>query len=186
MFKLSKFSPVARAIGVIGGTAALVTGVTFANLTSNTVALDPNVLASGTAHLLIGSNTEAFTTNPVAGINNDSLLPGVPSAPFTFYLKNDGDAPLDVTVHIPTVFSGSAISPSDVKLKFECGGDPVEYTLAEWAAGTASIPGGPLAAGGTWTCTEVATLSSNYAGDGGETVQQFRVEFVGTQPTPAP
>lgn len=51
MSRLSKLGPIARAVGVIGATAGLVTGVTFAALTSNTVALTPNNISVASASL---------------------------------------------------------------------------------------------------------------------------------------
>jgi hypothetical protein len=178
MLKLSNINPVARAVGTMGAIAAIVGGVTFAAFQSNTVALDPNTLTSASAALQIGSNAEAFS-GQVAGINSD-MVPGTPTAPFTFYLKNNGEIPLNVSAHIPTVFT-SGIDPTKVTLAFDCGGGPVSFKLSEWAAGSAVIPGGALAAGQTWTCSETATLDASATGSGDEAVQAFRVEFVGNQ-----
>jgi len=182
MGRLSKFSPIARAIAVIGATAGLVTGVTFAALTSNTVALAPNTLSSASAHLQIGSVTEVFNDTSVAGMTA-SLRPGVASDPFTFYLRNTGEVDLDVSAHIPGDFGGSTIPATDVTLTLNCGGGDVSYTIAQWNAGTAVVPGPVAADGGVLTCTETATLSASYSGQGGQTVTPFNVEFTGTEVT---
>ncbi|MDB5182614.1 MAG: hypothetical protein JWO47_398 [Candidatus Saccharibacteria bacterium] len=182
MGRLSKFSPIARAVGVMGVTAGLVTGITFAALTSNTVALSPNTLSSATAHLQIGSVSEVYNDNSVTGMTA-TLKPGVPSSPFTFYLKNTGQSDLNVSAHVPGDFSGSAISASDITLTINCGGGDVSYTLAQWNGGSAAISANALTAGSVFTCSETATLSSSATGQGGKTVSPFSVEFTGTEVT---
>ena len=180
MVNIRKTSPMFRAIGTMGVVAGLVGAVTFANLNTNTVALDPNTLASATAHLQIGSNTQAFSDTSVTGMTAN-LVPGVPSAPFTFYIKNTGQANMNVSAHVNTDFTLSDVSPSDVNLSIECGNGSVAFTLDAWAAGSAAIPGNPLTSGSTWTCTETATLSGSYSGQGGQSLTPFRLEFVGNQ-----
>ena|SRR5579871_3882659 len=179
MINIRKMSPMVRSIGTMGVVAGLVGAVTFANLQSNVVALDPNTLDSATASLEIGSNAEAFTHTSVTGINA-TLVPGIPQS-FTFYLKNDGQSDMNVTASVPTNVSGSPVPASDISLSFDCGSGPVTFTLAAWSGGSAAIPGNPLTAGNTWTCSETATLSSSYSGSGGQAVTPFRVEFVGNQ-----
>ena len=179
MLSLRNINPMVRAVGTMGAVAALVGGITFADLNTNTVALSPNTLTSATASLLIGSNSEAFTTPSVTGITA-TLIPGVP-APFTFYLKNSGQSDMNITASVPNGFGGSTIPATDITLGFDCGGGPVSYTLDQWAAGSAAIPGNPLTSGTTWTCTETATLSTGYTGSGGEAVKPFKVNFVGNQ-----
>ena len=179
MLSLSKINPLARAIGTMGAIAGLVGAVTFANLQSNTVALSPNTLTSATANLQIGNNAEAFNNTSVSGITA-TLTPGTPSS-FTFYLKNNGQSNMNITAHVPTDFSTSPIPASDITLSFDCGSGPVTFTLDAWAAGSAAIPGNPLGAGSTWTCSETATLASSYGGPGGQAVTPFDVDFVGNQ-----
>lgn len=179
MLSLRKINPMARAIGTMGAVAALAGGITFANLNTNTVALSPNTLTSATASLQIGSNSQAFSDTSVTGITA-TLTPGV-SVPFTFYLKNNGQSNMNITANVPTNVSGSTVPASDITLSFDCGGGPVTFTLDQWAAGSAAIPGNPLTAGSTWTCTETATLSSSYTGSGGQAVTPFDVDFVGNQ-----
>lgn len=180
MLSIRKINPMARSIGTMGAVAALVGGITFANLNTNTVALSPNTLTSATASLQVGSNAEAFNDVSVAGMTS-TLVPGVPSTPFTFYLKNNGQSDMNITAHVPTNFTGSVVAPSDVTLSLDCGGGPVAFTLDAWAAGSAAIPGNPLTAGNTWTCTETATLAASYGGSGGQAVTPFDVQFVGNQ-----
>jgi len=180
MISIRKINPMARAIGTMGAVAALVGGITFAALQSNTVALSSNTLSSATAALQIGSNSESYSDTAVAGMTA-TLVPGVPSSPFTFYLKNNGQSDMNITAHVPTDVSSSTIPASDITLSLDCGGGPVSFTLDAWHAGSAAIPGNPLTASNTWTCTETATLASSYSGGGGESVTPFDVQFVGNQ-----
>lgn len=179
MWSLRKINPMVRAVGTMGAVAALVGGITFADLNSNQVALTNNTLVSATAQLQIGSNAEAFNNNSVAGMNS-TLTPGVPSS-FTFFLKNNGQAPLNITASVPTSGNNSDIPYSDITLSFDCGNGPVTFTLDAWAAGSAAIPGNPLGSNATWTCSETATLASSYSGQGGQSVKAFKVNFVGNQ-----
>lgn len=179
MVNIRKINPVARAVGTVGVVAGLVGAVTFANLTSNTVALTDNELASATAQLQIGSDAEPFTITSVAGINTD-LVPGVPKS-FTYYLKNTGDVSMSVKATVPTDVSASTLDPSKVTLSFDCGGGPVSFTMNAWSnGGTATVPG-TIAPNQIWTCSETATLDSGYTGQGGQSMVPFTVNFDGTQ-----
>jgi hypothetical protein len=187
MYKISKLSPVARAVGVIGATAALVTGVTFANLTSNTVALSPNTLDSASAQLAIGlTNTGTCADRnlgPRQGITA-TLIPGVASAPYEFCLANTGEVDLGLTVSIPqAALAGSQISPSLVNLSIVCdNGGTSSGALDQYTGGT---PLGSLTASGgandNTDCEATVTLSGSYTGSGNETVNSFSINFDGSQ-----
>jgi hypothetical protein len=179
MLSIRNINPMVRAVGTMGAVAALVGGVTFAGLTSNPVKLTANTLTSATASLEIGSNSQAYSPNSVNGLTA-TLVPGIPAS-FTFYLNNVGQSAMNITASVPTNVSVSDIPASDITLGFNCGNGSVAYTLDQWAAGSAAIPGNPLPAGSTWTCTETATLTSAYTGSGGQNVIPFDVEFIGNQ-----
>jgi hypothetical protein len=181
MFKLHKINPMVRAVGTMGAVMAVVGGVTFASLQSNTVALTDNTLVSATAHLQIGGTNgdscAGASDGPQAGMSFSGLVPGVQSAAFPFCLSNTGDIPLNVTTGIPTVFTGT-IPPSDVTLDMTCGdGGTSSGTLSAYTGGT---PLGTLANGATTDCNAKVTLSPSYVGSGGS-VTPFEIDFVGNQ-----
>lgn len=97
MQAIRSFSPLLRAFLVIGAVAALVTSITFANL-SNTATLADNQFTTATAELKIWDPVDLAYEDVVTGFNFTNVVPGTPTLPFTFWLKNDGGVPLDVTV----------------------------------------------------------------------------------------
>jgi len=95
--KLSNFSPIGRAVGVIGVTAGLVTGVTFAAFNTNSVVLADSDLTVSSDVLRI-SNGGAYGTN-VEGFT-DNLTPNTPSPKHAFYLQNLANEDLSISVGI--------------------------------------------------------------------------------------
>jgi len=186
MVNIRSINPMVRAVGTMGAVAAVVGGITFAALTSNTVALSPNTLGSATASLEIGSGNgnscETSNDTKVAGFTDAKLTPGVASDPVEFCLKNTGDVPLDLTTAIPQVaFVDSPISPSDVTLDITCeNGGHAHGTLNQFTGGT---PLGSLDADATTDCQATAELSASFSGTG-KTVNSFDIQFVGTQSAP--
>lgn len=180
MLSLHKINPMVRAVGTMGAVAALVTGVTFANLTSNTVALSDNTLSTATAKLVIGSTSSCadVTTTSVPGMHFTNLIPGQASSPFTFCLGNTGSIPLNITAQIPQDLSSSSIDPSKVTLSMNCGGGTITKTLADLHSSAWAFPSNPLSAGGNWSCTATATLDASVTGG---SVNPFTINFVGTQ-----
>jgi hypothetical protein len=179
MLKLRKISPIARAVGVMGATAALVTGVTFANLTSNAVALSPNTITTAGASLAIASSTagECGTKGTVTkGITATALAPGNSTPSVSFCLTNTGAVNMNITASIPQDLSGSAPAKATT-LTVTCG-DSLVGTLNAWGPATFTTP---LAADASETCTAQASLSSSYSGSGNEAIQPFSINFVGTQ-----
>ncbi|HTE21438.1 MAG TPA: hypothetical protein VK674_00165 [Candidatus Limnocylindria bacterium] len=134
--KLLKFSPVARAIGVISAVTVLVGGVTFAALQSEAT-LTNNTLSAPDSSLLIWDGAVFAATAP--GFAVEDLVPGDWTEENFFYFQNDSDANLDVkaAASAPTTLEG--ITAEDVKVRFtsyapECeGANTVETTLAELA-----------------------------------------------------
>lgn len=174
---------IARAFGVIGATVAMVAGVTFANLTSNSVTLTSNTLASATAALQIKSGGGFDVTD--TGFNFIGLLPGNTSAPFTFILKNTGTADLDVTMATPALSTTGGLSLAQVTFTFTPVGGGAAQVITGDVLSTSSVllNGGPLAAGTTKNYTVTAKISSAYSGSGA-TVNPFTLTFTGTQTTP--
>jgi hypothetical protein len=187
--KINRISPLARAILVIGAIAALVTGVTYAQLTSNTVTLTNNTLAAASAHLVLESgdtDCTGVTTTTGVGMSFENLVPGVESEAFDFCLGNDGEVPLDISVSIPTDISGSTIPADKVTLKLVCDDiGTVEDTLDAYNAplvfGDAPLDNADLNGVG---CAATAKLAEDVTGG---SVTPFQLNFVGTQEeAPAP
>ncbi|GEM_PF-1622949 len=84
MLNLRNINPMVRAVGTMGAVAALTTGITFAQLTSNTVALSSNTLSTGSANLEIGAvgshhnnnNTDNTTGGTSGPLSNDTTMGG--------------------------------------------------------------------------------------------------------------
>jgi hypothetical protein len=182
MIGLHKINPMVRAVGTMGAVAAVAGGITFAALTSNTVALSANTLSSATAHLMIGAadgdTCTAANDSSVSGMNL-TLTPGEQSEDFKFCLKNDGDVALDLTSTIPAAdLLGSPISGGDVMLDLTCDNEGAATgTLNSYATAKAL---GMLDAGESTECTATAMLDAEYDGEG-TTVKPFTLNFVGTQ-----
>ncbi|HSX47308.1 MAG TPA: hypothetical protein VLF63_00895 [Patescibacteria group bacterium] len=187
MLNIRNINPMARAIGTMGAVAALVGGVTFAALTSNTVALGPNDVTTGTAHLQIAADTgtcanETFSDGPVAGFGTVSGLTSSSTSPtVNFCLKNTGDVALNIEGLIDsntaTVTAGGYLN-----LNVSCNtiGTKADV-LNTWYAVGEQFTSSSLAAGAIDTCTASLNLLNTYPGSGGETVPTFNVEFVGHQ-----
>lgn len=180
MLSLHKINPMVRAVGTMGAVAALVTGVTFANLTSNTVALTNNTLSTATASLVVGSTSSCthVTTTSVQGMQFTNLTPGQTSSPFTFCLGNTGDVPLNITAQIPQDLSSSSLDWNKVTLDIACGGGHIIKTVAQLHNSAWAFPSNPLAAGGSWSCTATAAVDSSATGG---SLAPFTINFVGTQ-----
>jgi hypothetical protein len=107
-----------RSIGTMGAVAALVGGVTFAQLQSNTVALTGNNINTSAA--LQVSNGGTYSTT-AAGFTFTGVVPpangtgpglGTPSANQTFYLKNTGPTAYSLNLTVPTMPTFT-VSPTD-------------------------------------------------------------------------
>ena len=182
MINIRKISPMARAIGTMGVVAGLVGAVTFANLTSNTVALTPNNIATASAELVINNDNSCDAGSPtsVIGFQVAALAPGG-SATKNFCLFNSGDIPLDISASIPDVLGGSTAAVNTT-LDIVCTsigttgpallhlwGSPQTFTLAALPVGVSEA------------CIATVTLSNSYSGPGGETIPPFTINFTGTQ-----
>jgi len=181
---IRKYAPIARAIGIIGVVAGLVTAVTFAAIASNQVSLAPNTLAAASANLLIASGSDncvdGGSTTSAPGLTATNLVPGVASAPNPFCIRNRGTIPLTITASIPQGVFTSGINPADVTLTLNCGvGNVLSGPLTAYSSPVA-FPN-QLAASSEMDCNETATLSSSYSDATGMSVPTFEVDFVGNQ-----
>ncbi len=109
MGRLSKFSPIARAVAIIGVTAGMVTGVTFAAL-SSTATLTDNSIASVSAGLQIYDAPSGVYATSGKGFTITDLIPGTPTTPQVFYLKNTSTANEKVTIAVPTAPSATGFT----------------------------------------------------------------------------
>ncbi len=171
---------ITRAVGVIGATVALVTGITFANLTSNTVTLTDNKLSTATASLALVNGPNEVITLP--GFNFVGLLPGVESATFPFKLRNTGSTPMVISATFPG-FTVTGITKDKIHMKLTAVGfaPPLDGVLSDYENNTFVLPGTTLAPGADQAYTITATIDSSYSGSGG-TLTPFGIVFTGTQP----
>lgn len=183
MFRLRNINPMARAIGTVGAVAALAGGITFANLTTPTVALTPNNLVTATAALAIGAGTTCpggDTTATPGFTTSTPLVPGGPAVTTKFCLDNKGNIPLTVSSSIPTLPTGTAAGNTSLTIACTTEGtlSVANSTLSSWSGGAFPVQ---LPAGSQDNCTASAKLSSSYTGKGGETIPSFDIDFVGNQ-----
>ena len=181
MLSIHKINPMFRAVGTVGAVAALVGGITFANLTSNTVALSPNNLTSATAALAIAGSCPATTTTPIPGLTDASLAPGH-STSVSFCLGNTGDVPLSVSVSVPqNLTADSAAQATTLTITCTTEGT-LSTTLSAWSNGASFAFPAPLPAttGNQDSCTATAALSNGYSSNG-HTIPQFDINFTGNQ-----
>lgn len=174
-----------RAIATMGAVAAIAGGITFASLTSNTVALSPNNITTSTATLAIGagSSCPGGDTTSTTGFQVSSLAPGATST-LPFCLDNTGGVPLTVTVSIPKSLASSTAA-QQTTLTITCPTEgTLSTTLGNWGDNSYAFPN-PLpaneGAGSVDDCTASVSLSGNYNGGGGESITQFDIDFTGNQ-----
>jgi hypothetical protein len=196
-FMSVKSMALVRGVAAIGATAALMVGITFAAITSNTVTLSDNTITTGTAHLSIWDGG-AFVTTPVPGFAVTGLVPGTWSSSHVFYLKNDGDVNLKLAANVPNApvepANGYGFTGWDqlyVRVSTDAAATNVvmEATMAQLMAGQVAFNDTlPAGSQGT-TATEVApgnyyysvyldpsTVSGSSAGVG-----DFDLNLTGTQ-----
>jgi hypothetical protein len=188
MRSIFSLSPVVRAVGVIGAVSVLATSVTFAAMQS-TATLAENTVASGTADLVIDSNTGAgfddnFTDNE-QGFNFVGIIPGVTDSTVgSIKLRNAGDTTLDVKVAVPAApVLSSGLTASMVHLIFHpvVSGSDVNVTLADLEApgGTAFLNGFTPNTTGSVEYTVKASVDGTFSGEG-LNVSGFDLRFTGT------
>jgi len=183
MLKFSNINPVARAVGTMGAIAAVVGGVTFAALQSNTVALTPNTLSTGTATLAIGATGTCdanSTGTSTPGFTNQTLNPGDPVTT-SFCLVNTGSVALDMFGIIPQDLSTSpAAAATTLDVTCEDIGN-ASALLSTWSSGYQPFDS-PLTVDNSVACTATATLNESYS-NGNEGIPAFTVNFIGNEDT---
>ncbi|MGD0284312.1 MAG: hypothetical protein ABSB12_01825 [Candidatus Saccharimonadales bacterium] len=101
-----KISPLFRAIGVISAVTAVVTGITFAQL-SGSATLTGTSIDSASGGLNIWNGTTYASTAP--GFAITGLIPGT-GVTENVYLQNSGGVPEAITATIPTTPTSSGFS----------------------------------------------------------------------------
>jgi predicted ribosomally synthesized peptide with SipW-like signal peptide len=188
MVLVNKINPVARAVIVIGAVMALVSGVTFAALTSQATLTD-NTLESGNADLKIDNSDDdscSPTTNTAAGfVFNGELAPGEESSAHSFCLANDGDVDLDVTVYATDSSVTGTLDNSKVHFCFVhvTSAEELCYTRAQMLANFNELPGGAIPEDSPDVSYEVYVKVDADHGGSGFSVAPFDLIFDGTQDT---
>jgi len=196
MVLANKINPVMRATLVISAVAVLVTGVTFA--LSSQATLAQNSFSVGSADLVLDVTSDADNdyVDSEPGFTFVDLLPGTPSAAYGISLRNQGDGPLDIAVHIPgPVTIPAGLDATKVKVKFEKVAGVVgvdrEFSLAELidTGDDPEILVQDVAANAVDPIdynVRVLVQPDAVAGEGGVSVNNFDLVFTGTPPVPAP
>lgn len=190
------FSPLMRAIFVIGAVAALVTSITFAAL-SSTATLTDNEISSATATLKVDgpdanpNNSSADFSTSELGYTFSGLIPGGDfSAPQELRLLNEGNVDLDVTVYatVGTISGAGSLDKTKVLVRFtnNSPSGTATYTLAQLEAVFNDVPG---AGGASETLpdgelenltVEVKLDDGAVVGSGPVTINDFDLVFTGT------
>jgi hypothetical protein len=131
---------IARSVAVIGGTAALIAGVTFAaTFQTNTVTLADTSFSTTSDNLRIW-NGSTFDTTPATGFAV-TLNPGIESAKQPFYLKNTSGANLGLTAHLaPGAVFTNVNDSALVEVKFYDDSNNVIATTNRAALAGGQIP----------------------------------------------
>jgi hypothetical protein len=193
MLSIRNINPMVRAIATMGAIAALVGGVTFAQLTSNTVALTSNSIDSATATLQI-SNDNSTYSNSATGFTFSGVVPGGAASPNqTFYLKNTGSTDLTLSSSITALptWSGT-VNNSLVRLNVTCtsliaGGptiallNPGNDTMTLYNTGDTFTNSGVIKSGDVDQCTiNVSMDSGAFTGSGVTQTNTFDLDMSGT------
>jgi hypothetical protein len=192
MVKVLSFSPVVRAILVMGAVAAVVTGVTFAALTSNTATLAENTINSATASLQIssdggcGPSSGTFGTSD-NGFDFNGLIPGGSASPNeTFCLKNTGTADLALKAFVPvvptwTVLPSGTVDPGEVDVHMSCDSSAgtLDARLQDLGSSAQAFASSTLAAGATAVCTVNVDMNAAAFSGSSASSSDFDFEFTG-------
>jgi hypothetical protein len=192
MLKSISISPVVRAVLVIGAVMALVTGVTYAALTSSTATLTNSSVNSATANLQVssdvgcGPSTGAFGASDT-GFTFNGLVPGgAASTNETFCLKNNGTADLTLKLSVPTLPTW-AVTPSgtvadnevDVHVSCDSGAGTIDANLAALNTSAQAFSSSTLADGATAVCTINVDMNADAFTGTGASSNNFNFDFSG-------
>jgi len=144
MRKHKNFQPLLRAVTVMAVVGAIVSGVTFAALTSQQAVLAGNTIETATADLRVSQDGNTYT-NSLTGFDFANVVPGgsaVPAAGYNFYLKNFGGTPLLLKLSIgSTVANPNNVDLTKVSViltSIGSGAQPQTFTLASLIAANAT------------------------------------------------
>lgn len=151
---LRRFSPLVRAMLIIGVVVVLAGGVAYAAF-SGQAALSDNQISTAHAKLLLWDGDTFEKTAP--GFHIANLVPGVGSERQYFYLRNDGDVPLRLRAYVPSPpvepdtgfgFSGwEHLSVTFYSLKEGCESSQLTTTMQSLMDQEVPLPCGELAPG---------------------------------------
>jgi hypothetical protein len=189
MISLHKINPMVRAIGTMGAVAALVSGITFAQvLNSNTVKLTDDTISTTSLGLAIAPDPG---TCPAAGaapwttsMQGMTITNLTGTSTFNFCLENTSDSgagPESVAMDSPAAITTVGIPANQITLDVTCNGgtDNNGGTLDTFGPSANFVVDRSFAQGTVDTCTATATLNSTYSGSGGS-VNPFELDFTGT------
>jgi hypothetical protein len=136
MRKHKNFQPLLRAVMVMAVVGAVVSGVTFAALTSQQAVLAGNTIETATADLRVSTDGTTYS-NSLSGFDFANIVPGgsaVPAAGYNFYLKNFGGTPLLLKLSVgSTIANPNNVDLSKVNVilsSIGSGAQPQSFTLA--------------------------------------------------------
>lgn len=197
-----KLAIIGRAVGSVGAVVALAGGITYAALTSNTATLSDSTISTGTASLKIYDFEAGAFQEEAPGFQITNLVPGT-GVTESFYLQNDGDAPLTVTAKVPTLpaapeggeYGFNGFENVKISITGEKCSQTVNTNLAALNAAPVALPCNPLAAGAAGN-SNVAGTEGNYkikfdinpdvVTGSSAGVGPFDIVFQGTAATPTP
>jgi hypothetical protein len=136
--------PLLRATAVMALVGIIVSGVTFAALTSQQAVLAGNTIETATADLRVSKDGATYNDS-LTGFDFANVVPGgsaVPAAGYGFYLKNFGATNLALKLavtSVPTNPSNVDLSKVNVLLTTVGGAAPVQtFTLASLVSSAAT------------------------------------------------
>jgi archaellum component FlaG (FlaF/FlaG flagellin family) len=192
---IRSFSPLIRAVFVIGAVAALVSSITFAAL-SDTATLAESTMSTTNAELQIYNFPNSAWENSAPGFAFNNLVPGTFSSPSSFYLKNAGGVNLDVAAMVPTAPTlGAGFTGTLADIKVAITGDECTTTvntdMDALVAGAVALPCNSLDVGEAGD-SGIALSPGNFkisvkieagavTGSGPVNVGAFDIIFTGTQ-----
>ncbi len=196
MKQVLRLNPMFRAVGVFSAVAALVTGITFAALTSQ-ASLVNNTISSATASLQVKSSGSFATQD--AGFVFSGVTPGggaVPALGYAFQLRNNGTVDLNIAASIPTapIFTVSpgpgAVDLTKVDLILSCTAGSETFALttdlaalvaAHGTGGVVMAPDAlPFSGSNTADCTAKVQMDSDAFAGGSASSTNFNIVFTGT------
>lgn len=178
-----------RAVGVIAAVVIIVSGVTFAALQSQQDTLTGNTIETATANLQLSTDGTNYS-NTHAGFDFNNLIPGgsaVPTAGYSFYLKNGGGTSLALKMAVSSVPAnpdGVDLSKVNVLLTpVGLGTGAQSFTLQSLISGAATglaINSGNLASGAVQQFKLQVSMASDAVSGSSASLGNIDFSFSGT------